>query len=94
MRPSCELAGDDELGDAAEHALEALRELVALVGGLVQRRHVGDDAVDVDDAVGAQPVREDALPHPALDAVVAAQPVLELERVQQALVRRSRTISS
>ena len=47
-----QLAGDDELGDAAEHALEALRELVALVGGLVQRRDVGDDAVDVDDAVG------------------------------------------
>ena len=54
--------------------------------GLVQRRDVGDDAVDVDDPVGAQAVREDALPDPAHDAVVAAQPVLELERVQQALV--------
>ena len=81
-----QLARDDELGDAAEHALEALRELVALVRGLVQRRDVGDDAVDVDDPVGAQAVREDALPDPAQDAVVAAQPVLELERVQLALV--------
>ena len=52
----------------------------------MQRRDVGDDAIDVDDAVVAQPVREDPLPHPALDAVVAAQPVLELEWMQQALV--------
>ena len=86
VRPSSHLARDDELGDPAEHALEARREIVALVRGLVQRRHVGDHAVDVDDAVLAQAVREDALPDPALDAVVAAQAVLELERVQQALV--------
>ena len=52
----------------------------------MQCRDVGDDAVDVDDAVRAQPVREDALPDPALDPVVPAQPVLELERVQQAFV--------
>ena len=84
--PVPDLAGDDELGDAAEHALEAGGEVVALVRGLVQRRHVGDHAVDVDDAVLAQAVREDPLPDPALDAVVAAQAVLELERVQQALV--------
>ena len=80
------LARDDELRHAAEHALEALREIVALVRGLVQRGDVGDHAVEVDHAVVAQAVREDPLPDPALDAVVAAQAVLELERVQQALV--------
>ena len=80
------LARDDELGDPAEHALEPQGQVVALVRGLVQRRDVGDHAVEVDDPVVAQAVREDPLPDPALHAVVAAQAVLELERVQQALV--------
>ena len=89
-----QLARDDELGHPAEHALEPRGEVVALVRGLVQRRDVGDHAVEVDDAVVAQAVREDPLPDPALDAVVAAQAVLELERVQQALVLVARTASS
>ena len=44
-----DLARDDELRDSAEHALETLGEIVALVRRLVQRGHVGDDAVEVDE---------------------------------------------